>query len=141
MAKKNLRMFKELCGEKMLANVLIVTTNWSRVEEEEGDRQEKALREGFFKRLLDEGARIARHDNTLESVRSIIAPLLQKDGVTAKILDELHDGKRLAETSAGAMLNAEMQEMELRHKREMQELKEEMEKAVHAKDEWKWRQS
>jgi len=37
-AKKNLHMFKELCGEKMLTNVLIVTTNWSCIGEEEGDQ-------------------------------------------------------------------------------------------------------
>ena len=103
MAKKNLCMFKELCGEKTLANVLIVTTHWSRVEAEAGYRQEKALRECFFKCLLDEGARMACHDDTLVSVHWIIAPLLQKD-VTYKILDEVHMGKRPVETSAGEEL-------------------------------------
>jgi len=51
--------------------------------------------------------------------------------MTAKIFGELHNGKRLLETSTGAILNADRQEMELRHKREMQEMK----KVVHAKDE------
>jgi hypothetical protein len=63
-AKKNLRMFRELCGESALKNVCIATTNWSRVTQEEGDVRERELRESpnLFKPLLDAGARLVCHD-------------------------------------------------------------------------------
>ena len=119
MAKKNLRMFKELCGEKTLANVVIVTTNWSRVGKEEGDNREDDLRKGFFRPLLEEGARMFRHDNSVKGALTILSSLLHEKGVTTKIAEELHKGKELVDTSAGAVLFAEIKAMEARHKEEM----------------------
>ena len=134
MAKKNLRMFKELCGEKRFAKVAIVTTNWSRVGKEEGDNRENELRKGFFKPLLEEGARMFRHDNSVEGALKILSSLLHEKGMTTKIAEELHEGKELVDTSAGAVLSADIKAMEARHKEEMLELKSEMEKANRAKD-------
>jgi hypothetical protein len=139
MAKKNLRMFRELCGEKTLANVVIVTTNWSRVGKEEGEDRENELRKGFFKPLVEEGARMFRHDNSVKGALTILSSLLHEKGVTTKIAEELHEGKELVDTSAGAVLSADIKAMEARHKEEMLELKRDMEKANRAKDaELKW---
>ena len=123
MAKKNLWMFKELCGEKTLANVVIVTTNWSRVRKEEGDDRENDLRKGFFKPLLEEGARMFRHDNSVEGALKILSHLPYENGMTTKLGEELDEGKELVDTSAGAALSAEIKAMEARHKKEMLELK------------------
>ena len=54
--------------------------------------------------------------------------------MTTKIAEELHKGKELVDTSAGAVLSADSKAMEARHKEEMLELKSEMEKANRAKD-------
>ena len=40
----NLRMFRELCGEKNFSNVILCTTMWDKVGEEEGRRREQELR-------------------------------------------------------------------------------------------------
>ncbi|EDR15514.1 uncharacterized protein LACBIDRAFT_321404 [Laccaria bicolor S238N-H82] len=141
-AKKNLRMFKELCGEKTLAKVVIVTTNWSRVGKEEGDDRENELRKGFFKPLLEEGACMFRHDNSVKGALTILSHLLHEKGTAikvakelhTKIAEELHEGKELVDTSAGAVLSADIKAMEARHKEEMLELKRDMEKANRAKD-------
>ena len=134
-AKKNIRMFKEFCGQKTLTNVLVVTTNWGRVGEAEGKRREKALAAGFFKSLLDQGACMVRHDNTAKCARSILSPLLYKAGVTTKIQDELVSGTALAQTSAGVVVDTNIKAAEARHRKKIQTLKEQLEKAALAKDE------
>ena len=128
-------MFKELCGQKTLTNVLVVTTNWGRVGEAEGKRREKALAAGFFKSLLDQGACMVRHDNTAKCARSILSPLLYKAGVTTKIQDELVSGTALAQTSAGVVVDTNIKAAEARHRKKIQNLKEQLEKAALAKDE------
>jgi len=39
-AKKNLLMFKKLCGEDALRNVILVTSMWDRVSMEDGNKRE-----------------------------------------------------------------------------------------------------
>ena len=123
-------MFYSLCGEKNLGNVRIVTTNWSRVSEEEGNHREADLSNVAFKALIDAGAQMRRHANTLESARRIMSELIPLGPVTMKIQEEVRAGKKLADTSAGKVLTAEMQEMQRRHEREMAGLKKELEMAA-----------
>lgn len=42
-AKKNLFMFKKLCGNDALKNVILATTMWDRVSQSEGDARELEL--------------------------------------------------------------------------------------------------
>ena len=127
-------MFRSLCGEENLKNVRIVTTNWSRVSEEEGNRRENDLKHVAFKALVDAGAQMRRHANTLESAHQIMSELIPLKPVTMKIQEELRDGKKLADTAAGKVLTEEMREMQKRHEREMADLKKEMELAAKAND-------
>jgi hypothetical protein len=135
MAKKNLRMFRELCGDRNLDHVLIVTTNWGRVGEEEGNNREEALANGSFKPLLDAGAVLLRHDRGLESVLSIVSRLVPKEPVTLQIQEELSSGIPLGETSAGKVVVEEMKRLEQKHAKEMEDLKHEMEEAERDNDE------
>ena len=137
-AKKNLRMFRELCGEDNFKNVRIVTTNWKHVDDSEGNRREAALARGAFKPLIDGGAEMIRQDKGLESARLIISGLIKKTPVTLKIQAELSAGSTLGDTSAGAVIIEEMKELQKKHEKEMDELKKELEEAVNTNDEqWK----
>lgn len=127
-------MFYSLCGQENLANVRIVTTNWSRVSEEEGAEREADLRSNAFKALIDAGAQMRRHANTLESARKIMSELIPLKAVAMKIQEELRAGKKLADTAAGQVLTGEMREMQKRHEREMANLRKEMELAAKAND-------
>jgi hypothetical protein len=128
-AKKNLRMFRELCGDDSLGNVRIVTTYWGVVDNDEGSSLEAALAKGPFKAL-----KMLRHDKGLESARSIVSGLIQQMPVTLKLQKELAAGKALGDTSAGRIILEEMKEMEKRHAKEMAELMKEMEEATTAND-------
>ena len=135
-SKRNLRLFKQLCGDGSLKNVCIITTNWSRVTKEEGDRRELELRESpdFFKPLIDEGAQLTRHDNGITSARSIVNFLTNKDPTKLQIQIELDAGLTLENTSTGAGLHdEEILELKAKQKAEMLALTEEMEKAAREK--------
>ena len=136
-AKKNLRMFRALCGENVLKNVCIVTTNWSRVTQEEGDMRERELRESpnLFKPLIDAGAQLNRWHAGAEfaSAQSIMDYLIRKDQTKLQIQVELDEGKALEETGAGSVLKEEMIALAEKHKVDMQALQEEIEEATKAK--------
>ncbi|KAF9461775.1 hypothetical protein BDZ94DRAFT_1262960 [Collybia nuda] len=70
----NFRMFRSLCGETNLKNVVIVTNMWGEVRPEIGEARETepANDELFFKPVLDKHARMVHHGNTIASAQSII---------------------------------------------------------------------
>ena len=42
---KNFRMFRELCGEKTLKNVILMTNMWGRVTPQQGAAREQQLKD------------------------------------------------------------------------------------------------
>lgn len=131
MARKNLRMFRELCGDENLPKVRIVTTNWNLGKEQEENDREVALSNGPFKPLIEAGAKMLRHGKEEQSAINILSTLIQDEPpMTLKIQKELNDGKALAETSAGAIIIEEMMEMKKKHDKEVENLRKEIEQAV-----------
>ena len=72
-------MFRKLCGDETLKNVLIVTTMWGAVEPSIGDAREKELTTNdlLFKPVLDKGARMLRHDNTPGRAQDIVRSVMR----------------------------------------------------------------
>ena len=134
-AKKNLRVFREICGDKSLDHVRIVTTNWNLVDEKQGNSRQDALFKGAFGPLIKEGAGLCRHDKGLESAQLIMSQLIHQPPVMMKIQEELNEGCTLADTSAGAMIIENMKELEEMHDKEMEVLRKEMEEALMVNDE------
>ncbi|KAK2466544.1 hypothetical protein APHAL10511_001406 [Amanita phalloides] len=134
MAKKNLRVFRELCGDDNLGHVRFVTTYWNVVSEKEGKDREAALANGVFRPFIDAGARLIRHDGGFESAKKIISDLARQTPVTMKIQKELNAGMVLGDTSAGAVIVEETKELQKRHAEEMEELKKELEEAANEND-------
>jgi hypothetical protein len=135
-AKKNLRMFRKLCGESALKNVCIATTNWSRVTQEEGDKRERELRESpyLFKPLLDAGAQLFRWQHRdFASAQLIVDHLIRKDQTKLQIQVELDEGRTLEETGAGSVLKEEMTALAEKHKADIQALQKEIEEATKTK--------
>ncbi|KAK7032288.1 hypothetical protein VNI00_013247 [Paramarasmius palmivorus] len=137
-SRRNFKMFKELCGDNTLKNVVIVTNMWGGVDKETGEAREAQLmtEDKFFKPVLDKGAQIVRHDNTPETARAILSHVVENTPLPLRIQTELVDqGKNLSETAAGAELNRELMEQIRKHEVEMKELQKEMQDAIRQKDE------
>ncbi|KAK7685279.1 hypothetical protein QCA50_011642 [Cerrena zonata] len=109
-SRRNFLMFRKLCGDATLSSVTLVTNMWGLVPEGVAVEREKELASNslLFKPVLDGGARMVRHDNTLNSARRILEHYVGKGTVTLQIQDEVVTrGLQLEQTAAGAELEAE----------------------------------
>ena len=135
-AKKNLKVFREICGDKILGHVRIVTTNWNLVDEKLGNARQDALAtNGAFGPLINEGARLCRHDKGLKSAQLIMSQLIHQTPVMMKIQEELNEGRTLGATSAGAMIIGEMNQLKEKLDKELEGLRKEMDEALVGNDE------
>ena len=135
---RNFRMFRTLCGDVALRNVVIVTNMWSRVEPEVGEAREVELRteDIFFKPALVRGTNMARHENTKLSAEAIIRLLIDKPPLPLQIQEELVvQRKDIADTTAGRELNQELNNEIKKHREDIRTLTEEMEQATVERDE------
>jgi len=136
LAVKNFRMFRELCGEKTLKNVVLMTNMWGRVTPQQGADREQQLKDRYFNAAIEKGAQIYRHHNTPESARVILRKILKNQPVVLKIQRELIDeGMDIGQTGAGVELNREIREVVEKYQRDVRELEENMLKAMEEKDE------
>jgi len=128
-------MFKKLCGDDPLKNVVVVTTFWDETDSLEGAiRTETELKrkDKFFKELVEGGSKFVRHglysqdeqpkDPEFQQPLSIVIDLLSLDPVFVEMQKELAQGKAVEETSAGAELFRELQELKRQQKRDVSEL-------------------
>jgi cell division FtsZ-interacting protein ZapD len=128
LAVKNFRMFRELCGEKSLKNVVIVTNMWGSVIHQKGVERERELADEHFKAAIGKGAQLCRHKNTPESARAILRAILKNQPVVLEIQRELIDeGKDIGQTAAGAELKREILEVEEKYQKEIKALEEKLE--------------
>ncbi|KAF9647084.1 hypothetical protein BDM02DRAFT_3065838, partial [Thelephora ganbajun] len=124
---RNFRMFRELCGDSTLKNVILVTNMWGMVTKAAGEARERGLTTKFFKPVLDEGAQLVRHHNTVESAHDIIRRILKNHPITLQIQRELVDeGKGITDTSAGEVINKEINEQIRRHQAKLEAVQKEM---------------
>ncbi|KAL0573453.1 hypothetical protein V5O48_008508 [Marasmius crinis-equi] len=128
----NIQLFGKLCGEDFFKNVMIVTNRWEDVPLNLGEAREMELRQAdiFFKPILDRGGRMARFDGTHETAHAILGQVVENRPLPLLIQTELVDsGKDIAETSAGAALNRELQVLAKIHERTLGELQNELKEA------------
>jgi hypothetical protein len=129
---KNLRMFRELCGNNALQNVVIVTNRWGEVDPRFGELLEAQLArdDAFFKPVLDQGAQMTRHEDTVPSAERIIRLILKNHPLPSGIKEEL-----VTETYAGEELNRELNAQTWKQEQEKQVLIEGMQEVIREKDE------
>lgn len=136
-SRRNFRMFRKLCGDDTLKNVTLVTNMWSQVTPERGAAREHQLRTDdiFFKPVLDEGARMVRHDGSRASAQAILLPIVSNYPMTLRIQREIVDERLdVTKTAAGIELDRELAELREQHKQQLAEIQREMQEALAAND-------
>ncbi|KAF7789638.1 hypothetical protein EIP86_000584 [Pleurotus ostreatoroseus] len=136
-SRKNFNMFRKLCGKKTLQNVIILTNMWGEVTPERGAARELELATDdlLFKPLLDDGARMLRNENTIESAQATIMSLFGNRPYALRIQEELVDEhKDIAETEAGQELGRELAGFVKKHRAQLAEVQKELREALRAKD-------
>ncbi len=126
---RNFKMFRQLCGDSTLKNVVIVTNMWSEVSKEVGEARETELasQDLFFKPVLSKGALMLRNENNKESAQNILRHIVENHPLSLQIQRELVDQKKdISQTAAGEELNRELMQQIKRHREEMRKIQEEM---------------
>lgn len=136
-ARKHFRLFRKLCGDETLKNVLIVTNMWGDVLPEVGEKREQELASGelFFQPALEQRSRMVRHDQTADSARRILRKMLGFSPVPLAIQREMvQEGKALSDTAAGLDLKHALDRQAAEHRAEMDGLRKEIEELIELKD-------
>ncbi|KAJ6017100.1 P-loop containing nucleoside triphosphate hydrolase protein, partial [Penicillium sp. IBT 35674x] len=141
-AKKNFRMFKQLCGDEAAKNVILATTMWEEVVPTDGQKREAELivTPEFWGYMISKGSQAHRHMNTKESAMQLIdvfaTAKLENRRVALRIQNEMvQEQKDLNETAAGKEVQSEILKERKKWRKEFEETKREMEEALAAKDE------
>ena len=132
--QRNMTMFKKLCGPDPLKNVVVVTTFWDEIELDHGIELETELKTNnrFFKGLVEGKSKFVRSGKFspgeipqgpefLPPI-SIVTELVALDPVFVEMQKELAEGKTVEETSAGAELYKELQQLKLQQKKDVIDL-------------------
>ena len=135
-AKRNLFMFKQLCGRDAFRQVILATTKWEKVTESEGIAREKQLSktEDYWGYMRKNGSQITRHYNNRKSAMTILLHLIspaskapRTSNVTLDIQSQMVDqGKPLHETSAGMELQVELIKERKRYEKKMAQLEKDL---------------
>ncbi|KAH8103309.1 P-loop containing nucleoside triphosphate hydrolase protein, partial [Cristinia sonorae] len=133
-SKRNFGMFRSLCGEKTLRNVVLVTNMWGEIQQSVGEAREHELATDdiLFKPVLDKGAAMARHMNSSESALAILQRFVDNHPEALAIQTEVvEEGRGIDDTTAGVDLQREMtreiEEAKRRQEDEVRRVREAME--------------
>jgi len=132
-ALRNLFMFKKLCGPECMPGIVLATTMWGLVDPQTGADRERELRStnSFWGEMEQGGSLVMRHQRTKESAHVILREILKrKHPMLLRIQDEMvNQGIHLENTGAGMKVNEDLIEVERQHKKELAELKKDMQDA------------
>ena len=126
---QNLRMFRKLCGDDNLKNVVLVTTKWGITPEEDAHRRERDLTSetGFWGTMIAAGSSVRRFENSTASAKALVEDILYGgERFMPTIQKEVVQGKKLADTEAGAFINKALNELQERYEEEKEVLKQEV---------------
>ncbi|KAL8826199.1 MAG: hypothetical protein Q9191_003951 [Dirinaria sp. TL-2023a] len=126
---QNLRMFRKLCGDDNLKNVILVTTKWGITPEEDAHRRERDLtsENGFWGTMIAAGSSVRRFENSNASAKSLVEDILYGgQRFMPKIQEEVVQGKKLADTEAGAFINDALNNLQEKYQEEKEALTEEV---------------
>ena len=109
---------------------------WNDGSQDINEARERDFSPEFFKPALDGGARIVRHQNTIESAHNIIRRFAENDSPPLQIQRELViERKDIVNTTVGKVISREFNEQISQHQTELREVREDMERGLKGKNE------
>ena len=128
---KNLRLFRKLCGDENLKNVMLATTKWGITPPEDAERRDRELHSesGFWKSMIVAGSLIRRFENSTASAQALVEELLREGTKFVPTIQRemMVTGKKLSDTEAGAFLNEALNTLKKEHREERDAMIKEME--------------
>lgn len=138
---RNIKMFKELCGNDAYKHVVLATSMWGKEAHTTAVARERQLMEedGFWGLMHARGSPIMRWNNDAASASVMIERLLrcrlECGPAVLQIQRELVDeGRELERTSAGQEVHRELAEAKKRWAEEIEQLKTDHQEAMETRD-------
>ncbi|KAJ5416032.1 hypothetical protein N7465_004727 [Penicillium sp. CMV-2018d] len=138
---KNLFMFKKLCGPDALKNVILATTMWEKVSQEDGERREQELgrTSDFWGEMIMRGAQAKRHQNNANSAWSLVDIFASKSSTKPKAVltiqqEMVVQHKPSDKTDADIELESSLVQEREKWSRELERSRDDMREALAAKD-------
>jgi hypothetical protein len=128
-ALKNLHMFRQLCGDHNLRNVVLTTTKWSVVNTDVGLRREQELIQNFWADMINKGSRVDRVGNDAHTATNLVKTFFSNPFFVPQLQQELVDGKPLSQTAAGSEVSREIRKIRAEYRKQLADAKAEMEQA------------
>lgn len=133
-AQNVLSLFGQLVGDEALGNVVLATTQWSRLKEEDMPTalsREQQLRDKYWSEMLSKKSMTTRFEGNKASAEGIIAQLICKSHVVLQLQKELVDQKKsLGKTAAGSLLKPKVDRKLKDSKADVKRLRKELEGGV-----------
>ncbi|KAI4675994.1 uncharacterized protein J4E84_009793 [Alternaria hordeiaustralica] len=130
---KNIKMFQKLCGDGPLSSVVLATTMWDMASPNAAIERERELQEQpqLWKRMIDHGSCVFRHDKGKSSALKIIKYLMKrKKPVTLDIQREMVDQNlELVDTGAGGALASSVETLIKHYEKKLKELEQDLKEA------------
>ncbi|KAK5083204.1 hypothetical protein LTR05_007088 [Lithohypha guttulata] len=142
-ARRNLRMFKKLCGEECFPKIVLASTFWSSIDVVTGQRYERELidTESFWGYMTQRGSSVMRHTDCKDQksafaiLQYILSQSLEKQDIPLAIQREMVDqSKSINDTAAGQSVDEELRQQRQRFEREIQIMIREKEEALMKRD-------
>ncbi|KAH8693455.1 P-loop containing nucleoside triphosphate hydrolase protein, partial [Phaeosphaeriaceae sp. PMI808] len=105
---KNLDMFRKLCGDENLGNVILANTKWSHIQPNIGYQREQELIQNFWASMIARGSRTTRLGDDQDSAKDVVRTTIPNRAVVLKLQYELSMGMHLSETAAGSTIAREL---------------------------------
>ena len=114
--RKTLDIFQKLCGEDAMKRVVLCTTKWSDIYEEQGERRTEELKEIYWKKMMESGSTVRKFEESQKSAWDVIAPIIEEDRIgkmdALQIQEELVEAKKLiSDTEAGRQLQFSLDQL------------------------------
>jgi hypothetical protein len=134
-ARSVLELFRQLVGDEALGNVVLATTQWSKVRDEDMQvaiAREQQLRDEYWRDMLNMDSITTRFSGSKPSAEGIIGQLIaRKKYIVLRLQKELVDEKKsLGKTAAGSLLKPKVDRKLKDSKEDIKKLKEELLKGV-----------
>lgn len=137
-ARRNLLMFKHLCGDEYLKKVILVTTMWDKELESVGENRERELKDtpDFWGGMVSKGSVCRRYYNDAASGKAIIHELASHGRpIVTEIQRELVDESReLGQTAAGQEIEGELRKLQQQWTAKKRDVEKDVEEAKRQHD-------
>jgi hypothetical protein len=99
----SMMLFRELCGDHALNNVVLLTTFWDLLDDRSiGARRQQELRDNFWSEMISKGSQVRQFDGSRDMAEALVIRLIDKKSIVLQIQqDIMQQGKRLEDTAVG----------------------------------------